>query len=126
MPARSDPAEGSGHGDGQDLLPADRGRQPPLLLLFVTVLADVRRHDARVQRQAQAGIAVEIVLLLEDLLVAHILEPHAAVLLGRPHQQIALLPCPGEDGAVDSALLAPTIDVRRDLGLEKPAHRGPK
>jgi hypothetical protein len=90
-----------GHGDPEDRLAAHAVRQEACLLLVAAELADVGRAQPAVQRQAEAGIAVQRVLLQQDLLEAEVLDTLAAVGLVGPHQAVALLAGLAEQLAVD-------------------------
>src|SRR5690606_36083667 len=112
---------GLGHGDREDVLARDALRQPACLLLLGAELADVRPHEAAVQRHEEARVAVAQVFLDQDLLVPEILDAGAAVLLVRPHEQEALLTGLEEGFTVDDPLLLPAIGIGSDLLLEEGA-----
>ncbi|MCY1216452.1 hypothetical protein D9M72_283250 [compost metagenome] len=110
-----------GHGDGEDGLAACRGRQQAQALLFVADAADIWRHQARMERAEEAGVAMARVFLDQDLLIAEVIDAGAAIFFLGPHQQVALLACLAEHLAVDAALLAPALAMRPDLALVEAA-----
>ena len=71
----------------------------------------------------EAGIAVQYVLLDQDLLVAEVLEDEAAVLLVGPHAQVTGFARLQEGLAIHDAGFAPAFAVRSDFGLEELAGR---
>ena len=107
------------HCDRQDLLALDERGQETGLLLVVAELAEVRPDQARVQVEVEARLAVADVLLDQHLFVAEIGDARAAVFFVGPHQQVALLAGLQVGLAVDHALLAPALRMRRDFGLEE-------
>ena len=74
---------GLGHRDGGDQLAAAEPGQPALLLLLGGQVAQVRRDDVVVQPEPDAAGADPDHLLVEDGVVAEVLDPAAAVLLRR-------------------------------------------
>src|SRR5271168_4064136 len=74
------------------------------------------------QLQVKARLAAAHILFIDYLLESKIGNASAAILLVRPHQQIALFARLGVRGAIYKTLLAPLFSMRRNLILEKTAH----
>src|SRR5438270_13783105 len=112
-----------GHRHGQNLLSTSASWKPALLLLLGSQTIDVGRHETRVQLQVEPGVALAHVLLVDDLRVTKIDDPCPAILLVRPHEQVALLPRLGERPTIDISLFAPARGMRSNLLLHESADR---
>ena len=106
---------GLGHRDGADQFAGDVAGQPPLLLLVVGEVDEVRADDVVLQAQPRRG-GSELRELLDDHRVEpEVVDTAAAVLLRHVEADQSVFACGDVGFAVDEPLALPLLGVRRAL-----------
>ena len=110
---------GLGHRDRADELAGDVAGQPPLLLLVVGQVREVRADDVVLQAQPRGGRTELGELLDDDRVEPEVVDAAAAELLGQVEPDQPVFACGHVGFAVDEALALPLLDVRRAFLLEE-------
>ncbi|MNF86884.1 hypothetical protein D3C84_693350 [compost metagenome] len=97
---------GLGHGNGGDHFPRDQLGQVFVFQDFTAVMQDVRRHDVRMQGEADAG-QPQPPHLLDDHRTVEKIRTEATVLFRQMGAQHPRLPCLVPELTVDVTLLFP-------------------
>src|SRR4029078_2439448 len=106
---------GLGQPESRHLLPACLGHQPALALLLGAPLEEGQRVERDVDALDDTERRIGTFELLAQDREADVVHPRAAVRLGDRRTEEPLFGHPGEDLAMDLALLVPLADVRQDL-----------
>ncbi|MNF96138.1 hypothetical protein D3C84_789180 [compost metagenome] len=110
-----------GHGDGRDHFPGDQFRQVFVLQHFTAVMQDVRRHDVRMQREADTGQPQAPHLFDDDGAVKKVC-PQASVFFRQVRAQHPRLPCLVPEFAIDVTLFFPLTMEWHRLFFEESPH----
>ena len=108
-----------GQPERRQLLALGLGHEPALLLLVGRPLQERQRVEPDVDALDDPEGRVGPLQLLAEDGEADVVHARAAPLLGDRRAEEPELGHPGEDLAVDLALLVPLADVRQDLGLDE-------